>query len=71
MVEVDPDAARERADEWLRRRGITAEASIASSDDVVRVELRGKIPTTFLRVIGIRDVPVGAEATARPLEGGI
>jgi hypothetical protein len=68
-VQLDPEGARSRAAEWLSRRGIDAQAGVLVGADGVRVALRGSLETTFLRVIGITRVAVGAESTARPIAG--
>jgi hypothetical protein len=68
-VELDPTAARARAAEWLGLRGLEVGAQIDATDENVRVVLSGEIDTTFLRVLGITGMPVGAESLARPLSG--
>jgi hypothetical protein len=69
VVEVDENAAGDAAGAWLRRRGLPADASIEADATGVRVELRGAIDTTFLRLIGVTRLPVAAVARAEPLAG--
>ena len=66
-VELDPTAARAKAAEWLGLRGLEVDAQIDATEDNVRVVLKGEIESTFLRVLGISELPVGAESLASPL----
>ena len=68
-VILEPAAARAVASDWLSRRGITAEAVVAADQQGVRVRLAGEVRTSFLGLVGIRTISVGAEATAGPLPG--
>ena len=69
LVELDPTAARAKAAEWLGLRGLDTKAQIDANEESVQVVLRGEVDTTFLRVLGISGMPVGAESLARPLSG--
>ena len=68
-VVIDADAARERAAEWLARRSIATRAAVLADDAGVRVRLEGEVETTFLRIVGIESLPVGAESLAEPVAG--
>jgi Putative Flp pilus-assembly TadE/G-like len=70
-VELDPNAARSKAAQWLSARGFVLDAGISADEARVRVLLRDDMPTTFLRFIGISHVPVGADSTAGPRPGDI
>lgn len=66
---LDARAARAKAVEWLARRGLDVRAGIDADPSGVRVVLRGRLATTFLRLIGVGSVPVAAEARAEPASG--
>jgi hypothetical protein len=68
-VELDEGAARAAAGTWLGKRGLEVDASIAAASDGLRVELRGSVDTTFLRLIGVSELPVAAVARAEPVAG--
>ena len=68
-IVLDPDFARATVREWLARRGLRTEAGMVTEEDAIRVVLVGEVETTFLRVIGVRDIPVRVEAVARPVPG--
>lgn len=70
-VVLEPGRAARVAEEWLRRRGVTAAAHVDTSPGVVSVTLRGRIPTLFLRLIGLRDLDIAAQAVAEPGMGGV
>ena len=53
--------------EWLKRRGLPSEASIAAGRDVVTVTLRYRLPTTILGVVGVSSIPVAVRSQARPV----
>ena len=69
IVELQPASAREVAARWLSRRGVTARAVVAADERAVRVRLADEVETSFLGLVGIRRIPVGAEAIAEPLPG--
>lgn len=69
-IVLDVAAARRVASNWLSRRGLPARAEIASDPDAVRVVLRANVPTTFLGLVGIDEIPVAVAATASPMPGG-
>lgn len=66
-VMIEPGAGRSAASELLTRRALGARAAISATPEGVTVVLRSEMPTAFLQVIGIGDVPVAAEAVAEPL----
>lgn len=68
-VVVDVPAARRVAMEWLTRRRLPARAAIRVQPRAVAVILRGAIDATFLRLVGIRQIPVAVEAVAAPVPG--
>ena len=68
-VLLEPRRARTVAAEWLVRRGVEVRSQIDATQEGVRVLLAGDVRTTFLSLVGIRAVPVAAEATAEPLPG--
>lgn len=70
-MSLDERAAEERAVEWLRLRSLPASSAVDANERVVRVVVQGDVSTTFLRVIGIRTLPVEARSVARPLGGGV
>ena len=65
---LDPDVARARAAKVVSQRGFPA-ARIETGTRAVRVSLRSQIETSFLSLVGIRRIPVTAEAVAEPLFG--
>lgn len=64
-VELDEARARIVASRVLERRGLGA-AEFSSEGDVVSIVLVGESPTSFLRLVGIENIPVGASASATP-----
>lgn len=68
-ISVDPVAAHEVASKWLHLRGIDARAKVLASRDRVTIVLRGRLPTTFLGLIGIASVPVAVVAASEPRVG--
>lgn len=67
-VSLDAGAARATAARWLARRGISASFVRADRSRTV-VVVRGAVETTFLRLIGVRRVPVAVESVAAPVAG--
>ncbi|MCA1617063.1 MAG: pilus assembly protein TadG-related protein [Acidobacteria bacterium] len=65
-VELDPAVAESAARRWLALRGLQTSASVQVGDNLVRVTLRGKVETLFLRIIGLRELPVAVEAASAP-----
>jgi hypothetical protein len=68
-VVLDPAAARRVAARWLARRGVGGRASIAADDHTVTVALRDEVSTSWLGLVGIDRIPVGATARSRPVAG--
>jgi uncharacterized membrane protein len=66
-VQVDASKAGSVVRRMLSLRGLEARASVSSSEERVVVVLRGQVRTLFLRLIGIRTVPVAVEAASEPL----
>jgi Putative Flp pilus-assembly TadE/G-like len=63
-----PADARRVALEWLAKRGLRAQPSVVADDEGLEVELRGRVTTSFLSLIGLRHIPVATEARAEPIE---
>lgn len=68
-VDIDPVQGKRGAAEWLARRALNATATIRASEVEISVSLRTEMPTTFLGIVGVRAISVGAEASAEPLIG--
>ncbi|CAN5724527.1 hypothetical protein BH24ACT26_BH24ACT26_19770 [soil metagenome] len=66
-IVLEPATARAVAAEWLARRGLDARASISADTTSVEVVLRDELATTFLGLVGIKSIPVAAQATAEPV----
>lgn len=66
---LDPELARSEAAAVLAARGLPGRFEISATAAVVRTRLRTSVPTSFLALVGIRDLPVVADATARPFFG--
>ena len=69
VVALQPAAARDVAAQWLSKRGLAARATIASDESGVVVRLSDEVDTGFLGLVGMRYIPVAAEAAAEPLAG--
>ena len=67
---LDEPAARRSAAEWLQSRGLPLKAEVATAPDRVEVVVRAMVPTTFLGLAGITEIPVAARADASPIAGG-
>lgn len=65
-VVLQPGRAARIAEAWLRRRGLRVTAGVTASPSMVSVTLRGRIPTLFLRLVGLRDLGVAAQSVAEP-----
>ena len=68
-VVVDVAAARRVAARWLSLRGIHEGASISADANAVSVLVRDDVPTSWLGLIGIGEIPVRAVARSRPIAG--
>jgi Flp pilus assembly protein TadG len=67
---LDEPAARRSAADWLQSRGLPLKAEVATAPDRVEVVVRAVVPTTFLGLAGITEIPVAARADASPIAGG-
>ena len=67
--ELDPESAQRRALGLIDGR--VDEVSVSASESLVRVEVRTRVAASFLRVVGIRTLPVRAVATAEPVFGEV
>ena len=67
---LDQNAARKSVAVWLQRRGLPLKAEVAIAPDRVEVVVRAAVPTTFLGLAGITEIPVAARADASPIAGG-
>ena len=68
-VDLDPEAARRTAARWLAARGVTSDAAIDSDATSVTVLLRDEVATSWLGLVGIREIPVAVVARSRPIAG--
>jgi Flp pilus assembly protein TadG len=68
-VVLDEAAARRTAAGWLGRRGLPGRAEITTEPGRIGVVVRSQTPTSFLGLVGVRAIPVAAEAHAAPLAG--
>lgn len=68
-VALDPDAARTVAARWVARRGLDVRVAIAADVRTVTVALRQRVATSWLGLVGIDSIPVGATARSRPIAG--
>ena len=66
---LEEDAARAAASKWLELRGLPLTAQVAVTPTRVEIVLRGRVPTTFLGLAGIAEIPVAARAYAAPIAG--
>ncbi len=66
-LQIDPVAAVTAAEAFTRAAGHPGVASVVG--DSVTVQIRYRIPTEVLGLIGIATLPVSAEATAVDVEG--
>jgi Flp pilus assembly protein TadG len=69
IVELDVRAAQGAAAVWLAKRGLPLNTAIHADPTGIRVEVRGAIDTTFLGIVGVRELPVAAVARAEPVAG--
>lgn len=69
IVELDVRAAQGTAADWLAKRGLPLDTAIHADPSGIRVEVRGAIDTTFLGIVGVRELPVAAVARAEPVAG--
>lgn len=68
-VRLDPEQARIAAERYLSLRGLHVRAGVGADQRSVTVELRSDMPTTFLGLVGIGRVAVGARSRAAPVAG--
>ena len=71
QVRLDPASARAAVDRVLSASGLPVgtTAQVDVSADRVTVRLGRPVPTTFLRIVGMRAQQIGATATAGPQTG--
>lgn len=67
VVRLSPSAAESRVEDSLQRRGLVATSAVKADGDRVSVLLRSAVSTSFLRLLGIEELPVAVEAAARPM----
>jgi len=65
-VKVDVAAAGAGARKWLALRGLKVRSVVEVEANRVTVRLRGEVPTLFLRILGLDEVPVAVEAASAP-----
>ena len=66
-VRLAAPAARTLVAGWLEERGLLAATQIEADAGRVSVVLRGGVRTSFLRLVGVEELPVAVEAVARPM----
>ena len=66
-VRLSPPAAKGLVQAWLRERGLLAASRVEAGGGRVSVVLRGDVRTSFLRLAGVKRLPVAVEAAARPM----
>jgi len=71
VTQLDPAAARQAAARVLAASGARSDLAVAVevTPERVTVGLRRSVPTTFLRIVGMREQQIGASATAAPRTG--
>ena len=67
-IVIDSDSARMVASRYLTAAPDARAALLVRRDRVV-VTLRGAVPSTFLSLIAIHELPVAASSTASPIAG--
>lgn len=67
---LDESAARAAAGRWLEMRGLPLSAEVDVAPQRVEVVIRGRVPTTFLGLVGVGVIPVAARADAAAVPGG-
>jgi Flp pilus assembly protein TadG len=68
-ADIDLGAARRVAARWVADAGLDVQSGYAIDESGVLVGLRGRVPTTFLGLIGVDSLPVAVEARAEPRRG--
>lgn len=63
---LDEEGAERAAARWLSLRGLGAQSEIRVEDERVVVVLRDVLPTSFLALVGIDQIPVAVVAAAEP-----
>jgi len=71
LIRLSSGDARTIAQGWLADRGIEARSAIGTDAGSVSITLRTEVPTTFLGLIGIEAVAVGASSTSEPVAGSV
>lgn len=68
-MRLDPQAARARAFAVLQQRGVAGRVEIAVDRNVVVTRLQTHLDASFLRLVGVEQLRVAAEAAAEPVAG--
>jgi hypothetical protein len=68
-VRLDPERAKHQAEVALVARGLPVTAAVSVESGGVEVAVSQPLATTFLALVGIRQIPVRAEARAAPAAG--
>ena len=68
-VRLDRTGAGRVATDLMALRDLPAGVSLDVSQNAVGVTVRGTVPTTFLGLVGIEELPVAASAEAAPVAG--
>lgn len=67
VVQLDPDAARSRAEKYLASTG--HEGTVEVEGDVVRVHVQFSEPMLILSVVGVGPLQINGDGTARAVRG--
>jgi Putative Flp pilus-assembly TadE/G-like len=66
---LDTRQADDTARSWLAKRGFALVVNVRTNTNEIQVTARGSLSSTFLSLLGVRRIPVTAEAVARPVAG--
>jgi hypothetical protein len=66
---LDTRRADDTARFWLAKRGFDLDVNVQTNANEIQVTARGSLSSTFLSLVGVRRIPVTAEAVARPVAG--
>jgi hypothetical protein len=69
QVRLEGTEVEAAAERLLIDRGVPARAVLRVAGEVVVLQLRGSVDATFLRLVGIDEIPVAVEARSAPIEG--
>lgn len=67
QLALSAERAERAARAMLARRALAAAAAVEAGPGGVTVRLRAAVPTTFLALVGIDELPVAVESTSEPV----